>query len=144
MMFTQQQERFWSSARKQEADIADGVKKDVDVSLFTRMLNNLIGNAYKYGKQDGHIKVILEQLADSDRFTHMLSVSDDGIGMSEENLDKIWNRFFQVDPSRTNNSDGDSGIGLGLSMVKQISTILGFEITVESSEGSGTTFRIKM
>lgn len=119
-----------------EADIAPGIMKNVDISLFTRMLNNLIGNAYKYGKPHGHIKISLN--------SNELSVSDDGIGMSEENLDKIWNRFFQIDTARTNGSEEDNGFGLGLAMVKQISTILGFEISVESSEGNGTTFHIKL
>lgn len=131
-------------------DIEKDVKKDVDVALYTRMLNNLIGNAYKYGKQNGHISVELEKIepgdipaeASADTFTHMLSITDDGIGMSEENLDKIWNRFFQVDTARTEGNEDSAGIGLGLSMVKQISAILGFEISVESSEGNGTSFHI--
>lgn len=134
-----------------ETDIVKDVRKNVDVSLFTRMLNNLIGNAYKYGKHDGHIKVSLEKLGEDEHpsgddvthhFTHVLSVIDDGIGISEENLDRIWNRFFQADTSRTEGTEDGNGIGLGLSMVKQISTIMGFEIDVESSEGEGTAFHI--
>lgn len=124
-----------------DSQITEGVTKTIDVALFTRMLNNLIGNAYKYGKQNGHIEVTLKETND-DKFTHILSVNDDGIGISEENLDKIWNRFFQVDSSRTENAEGDNGIGLGLSMVKQISSVLGFDITVESTEGIGTSFHI--
>ena len=75
----------------------------------------------------------------------LLSVADDGIGISRENLEKIWNRFYQVEPSR-NEETGGGGIGLGLSMVKQIATLLGGEISVESTPGEGTvfTFRLKL
>ena len=69
----------------------------------------------------------------------LLSVADDGIGISRENLEKIWNRFYQVEPSR-NEDAGEGGIGLGLSMVKQISSLLGGEISVESALGQGTVF----
>lgn len=133
---------------KIESIIDDGVKKEIDISLFTRMINNLINNAYKYGKQGGHIWIRLESLTKNDaineNFTHVLSIKDDGIGISKENLDKIWNRFFQVDSSRRKDSEIDSGIGLGLSMVKQIADIFGFNIEVESTEGEGTKFNIYM
>lgn len=154
-----------------ESEIEAGVKKEIDISLFTRMLNNLINNSYKYGKPNGHIRVKLTSLKvlaenisqaeknaansvketasklnfkESKNFTHVLSIKDDGIGIPEENLDKIWNRFFQVDSSRNRDIDTDSGIGLGLSMVKEIAKILGFNITVESTEGHGTEFKIYM
>ena len=69
--------------------------------------------------------------------------ADDGIGISRENLEKIWNRFYQVDPSR-NEDAGGGGIGLGLSMVKQIALLLGGEISVESTLGEGTVFTFSM
>ena len=73
----------------------------------------------------------------------MLSVADDGIGISEENLEKIWNRFYQVEPSR-NEDAGGGGIGLGLSMVKRIAVLLGGEVSVESTLGKGTIFSFSM
>ena len=73
----------------------------------------------------------------------VLSVADDGIGISEENLEKIWNRFYQVEPSR-NEDAGGGGIGLGLSMVKQIAVLLGGEVSVESTLGKGTIFSFSM
>ena len=67
----------------------------------------------------------------------LLSVEDNGIGMAEEELPKIWNRFYRADPSR---SSARGGLGLGLSMVRQIVEIHGGRIRVESREGEGSKF----
>ena len=127
------------------ADIEEGIMTVTDRNLYARLLNNLCSNAYKYGKPHGTIKVSLKK-SDSDGVdggVAILSVADDGIGISRENLEKIWNRFYQVDPSR-NEDAGGGGIGLGLSMVKQIALLLGGEISVESSLGQGTVFTFSM
>lgn len=121
------------------ADIEPDIAVITDRNLFARLLNNLCSNAYKYGKLDGSIKVSLKKTGGM----AVLSVADDGIGISRENLEKIWNRFYQVDPSR-NEDAGGGGIGLGLSMVKQIALLLGGEISVESSLGEGTVFTFSM
>ena len=71
----------------------------------------------------------------------MFSVTDNGIGISKENLPKIWERFFQADPSRTANENGS--MGLGLSMVKWIAKIHGGKVDVESELGKGSTFTFK-
>ena len=138
-----------------DSEIELDVKKEIDISLFIRMINNLINNAYKYGKPGGHIWVVLKSISQKDvifpkkngstkKYTHILSIEDDGIGISKENIDKIWNRFYQVDSSRSKNSENEFGIGLGLSMVKQIAELLEFNIVVDSSEGNGTRFLIYM
>lgn len=120
------------------ADIEKGITAVTDRNLYARLLNNLCSNAYKYGKPHGTIKVSLRK-SFSDDCMAVLSVADDGIGISRENLEKIWNRFYQVEPSR-NEEAGGGGIGLGLSMVKQIAAHLGGEISVESTLGEGTVF----
>lgn len=106
----------------------------LDCSLYTRMLNNLISNAYKYGKPYGTVNVSLKKSENAAE----LRVEDDGIGISAENLEKIWLRFYQVESSRSQNTEGSTG--LGLAMVKQIVNLLGGKITVESKEGEGTAF----
>lgn len=121
------------------ADIEPDITVVTDRNLFTRMLNNLCSNAYKYGKPHGNITVSLKQSQD----LATLSVADDGIGIARENLEKIWNRFYQVEPSRNQETDG-GGIGLGLSMVRQIADLLGGEITVESTLGKGTVFTFSL
>jgi signal transduction histidine kinase len=103
-------------------------------------VTNLISNAYKYGKDGGHIWLSLKR---GDDGAAVLSIKDDGIGIPRENLEKIWNRFYQVDPSRTEDVSG-GGLGLGLSMVKQISDLLGGNISVTSEEGAGTEFIFKI
>ncbi len=117
------------------ADIEPDILTVTDRNLFTRLLNNLCSNAYKYGRPDGSIKVSLKK----DNNMAVLSVADDGIGISRENLEKIWNRFYQVDPSRNEGAAG-GGIGLGLSMVKQIAHLLGGDISADSTLGKGTVF----
>lgn len=99
--------------------------------LLSRLLTNLISNAYRYGKENGHIFVELTQNGQEIK----LSVSDDGIGISEEDQKKIFRRFYQADNSRTG-----AGTGLGLSMASEIARFHGGEIRVESQYGKGSTF----
>ncbi|MCD8196868.1 MAG: ATP-binding protein [Lachnospiraceae bacterium] len=101
--------------------------------LLTRLLTNLIGNAYRYGKPDGHTWVALH----SDEAGIILTVQDDGVGIDAESLPHIFERFYQADASRSG-----EGNGLGLAMVKEIVEFHGGEITVESEAGRGTTFKV--
>ena len=114
---------------------------DVNKILYIIMLGNLIDNAFKYGKDNGHIKVsaYTGQALDLSN-TVIIMVEDDGIGISKENLPKIWDRFYRADQSRT----GDKGSGLGLSMVKWIVNYHGGTIKVESEENVGTKFTIEL
>ncbi|MCI8875354.1 MAG: HAMP domain-containing protein [Lachnospiraceae bacterium] len=101
--------------------------------LLSRLLTNLISNAYRYGKEEGHIFVCLK------RREHQitLSVSDDGIGIAQEEQLKIFQRFYQADTSHSG-----SGTGLGLSMADQIVRFHKGSIRVESALGKGSTFYI--
>lgn len=102
-----------------------------NVDLLTRMLQNLIGNAYRYGKPGGHIEVTLTQA----NAEITLSVSDDGIGIDPAQQDQIFQRFYQADASHSG-----KGAGLGLSLVAQIVKYHGGTIHVESEVGHGSTF----
>ena len=106
---------------------------NIDEMMIMRVFTNLISNAISYGKQNGTITV--ELFLQENRIVS--KISDDGIGISEDKLDKIWLRFYQVDPSK----NGDNS-GLGLSMVKKIIELHKGEIFVESELGEGTTFTI--
>lgn len=90
-------------------------------NLLTSLVTNLVDNACKYSKDNGNIDVTLTSTKDS----IILSVADDGIGMSEEAISNIWNRFYQVDMSRHG-----KGNGLGLSIVKEVAQIHGGLLTV--------------
>ena len=114
-----------------EHEVEDEIWVDGNPALLSRLLSNLISNAYRYGKDDGHIKVRLKKSQDE----VTLSVSDDGIGISREDKEKIFRRFYQADSSRTG-----SGTGLGLSMVKEIASFNGGSMRVESEPGKGSEF----
>lgn len=116
-------------------DIDDGITMDMDIMLMTRLVSNLVSNAYNYGKDNGNVTVRLKKLNDKIRF----EVSDDGIGIANEHIDKIWNRFYRVDKARCR-EEGCSG--LGLPMVKQIALLHGGEVSLTSEVGKGSTFTV--
>lgn len=107
-----------------------------DKSLMARLLINLISNAYKYGKNGGNITVSLTLEKDF----AVISVADDGIGIAKENLDKIWDRFYRADTSRSD----DESMGLGLAIVKQIIQAHSGIAKVNSTPGVGTEFIVKI
>ena len=113
-----------------------GIFIDMDVFLISRVVQNLLDNAFKFGVDGGWIHVALRRTAAGAELT----VQDNGIGLSQENLDKIWQRFYQADPSRQENA----GLGLGLSMVQQIVTLHGGTVAVTSAPGHGTTFTVTL
>ena len=117
------------------SNIPDGTIVSADESLLLSAITNLISNGIKYGKESGHVSVSASKVGDRTEIV----VADNGVGISEEHIDKIWTRFYRVDDVR-NDEYGSSG--LGLSMVKSIIELHGGEITVKSSIGHGTEFRI--
>lgn len=110
----------------------------VDETLFLRLWMNLISNSIKYGKEGGFVRVILKHEGDF----LLGQVMDDGIGISSEALPKIWDRFYQANPSRSD----ENSAGLGLSMVKWIVSAHQGTISVNSvlNEGSEFTFQLPM
>ncbi len=112
--------------------IQPDITAKVDETLYIRMLVNLISNAVAYGKEKGHVWVTLEKSGGEVKGT----VRDDGIGISAEDLPRIWERFYRVDDSRT----GGSHSGLGLSMVKWIAEVHGGWVKAESRPGEGSVF----
>ena len=114
-----------------EYEIEDGIYLEIDETLFIRMIDNVIENAIKYSFENSKIKIILKRKDD----TIILSVQDEGIGIKEENLTRIFDRFYQEDESRNEKS-----AGLGLSIVKWIAQKHDAEIKVQSTPNKGTTF----
>lgn len=108
----------------------------MDVVLMTGLMNNLITNAFRYGRKNGHVCVSVRK----DGKSAVLTVSDDGIGIAEADKQRIWQRFYQVDPSR---SDGE-GAGLGLYIVKQTVQLHGGSVEVESELGKGSSFIVRL
>lgn len=112
-------------------DIEEGIECRFNASLISRVIYNLLQNAYRYGKDDGIVRLTLKQ---EDRDA-VIRVKDNGTGIAEENLDKIWQRFWQADSSR-----GEGGSGLGLAMVKEIAELHGGSVSVDSTVGKGSEF----
>ena len=116
-------------------DLQPEVEAWFDVTLITRLLQNLLNNAIRYGRENGHIWVTLRE----NEGEVALAVRDDGIGIPTDKLDKIWQRFYQADHAR----GAESGTGLGLSMVRQIAALHNGKVTVESIEGAGSCFTLR-
>lgn len=117
-------------------DIQPNLSIVADETMLMRFLINLIDNAIKYGKEGGSVSVTLAEKG------QMIcgAVRDDGIGIAPEHLEHIWERFYQVDPSRDPNS---TGAGLGLPMVKWIAEAHGGNVRAESTPGEGTVFHFQ-
>ena len=102
---------------------------------MSRVIVNLLQNAYKYGGSNAHIRVSLHT---DDSGKAVLSVSDDGPGIAPEYQDKVWQRFWQADPSHGE----DGGCGLGLAMVKEIVQFHGGSVALDSTPGKGSIFSV--
>lgn len=108
-----------------------------DETLYIRMIINLISNAAAYSKENGHVTVSLKLSGSGSEIEGC--VEDDGIGIAEEKLPYIWERFYRADASRSGRG-GESHSGLGLPMVKWIAEAHGGYAAVESRPGQGSRF----
>ncbi|MBO0447469.1 HAMP domain-containing histidine kinase [Enterococcus ureilyticus] len=116
-----------------EAENAIDVYADYD--RFVQIMVNIIQNAIQFTR-DGEIRVGLQK----GYLETIVTISDTGIGMTEEQVQNIWDRYYKVDPSRKNTKYGESG--LGLSIVQQLVRLHKGKISVTSEEGKGTSFTI--
>ncbi len=121
------------------SNIEDNIFVTGDSDMLESLINNLISNAYRYGRDNGNIYLSLKE----NEKEIVLSVQDDGIGINQEAQSKIFNRFYQEDKSRTV-KDAEYSIGLGLSMVNVIAKLHGGYMQVESQVGEGSTFYFKI
>jgi two-component system sensor histidine kinase SenX3 len=108
-----------------------------DRDQLTMAIHNLIENAVNYSPAD--TKVAISTTIQGEIIT--ISVADQGIGIPEAEVERIFERFYRVDPARSRET---GGTGLGLSIVKHIITKHGGEISVWSSENVGSTFTIRL
>ena len=107
-----------------------------DNYLVSIIISNLISNAIKYSNPNGEIAIELGKTNDVVTF----SITDYGVGIAKNDLDKIFNSFYRSDVS---NHPEIKGTGLGLSIVKRLCDLLKLEITVESKLNQGTKFVLK-
>ncbi|MDV6378735.1 HAMP domain-containing sensor histidine kinase [Sporosarcina sp. GW1-11] len=115
----------------------DEVMYEGDPAFLEKVWENLVSNALKYTPDGGTIDIQLTEQADAVCFT----IEDSGLGMSEETRQRMFDRFYRADHSRTREIEGT---GLGLSIVEQVVRLHGGRIEVTSELGIGTTFIIQL
>lgn len=137
-------ERFGPLARLRgvslsAADLPE-VKVYGDSSALARALGNLIENAVKYCGPGGHVHVLLKATANE----AIIRVHDDGPGIPPEKLGRVFDRFYRVDESRTEENGRPAGSGLGLAIVKTIIESHGGRVSASSDFGHGSEFFITL
>ena len=127
-------------ARNQQFDIqsASGIRIFADRLLLEHLILNLTANASRYASVGSAIKV--RCLKESEKKI-VFEVEDDGPGVPDELKEKIFQRFFRVDPNRDRSS---GGTGLGLSIVRQITRLHGGEVSVQDAPAGGSIFRVSL
>ncbi|MFI5347403.1 MAG: two-component system histidine kinase PnpS [Elusimicrobiota bacterium] len=108
-----------------------------DADQLGQILSNLLGNALKYTEPGGRVEVSAEPWKDGVRIT----VRDTGVGIPEEDLPRVFERFYRVDKARGREA---GGTGLGLSIVKHLVEAQGGEVSVESRQPGGSSFRFTL
>ncbi|MCU7525675.1 MAG: HAMP domain-containing histidine kinase [Ignavibacteria bacterium] len=111
------------------------VYASADEAMLEIILDNIISNSVKYSGMDTSINITLK----TDNGKAVCTIQDCGIGMEEEEIEKIFDRFYRIDESR---SSRISGSGLGLAIVKKLADLQKLRLRVESKPGNGTTFSI--
>jgi sigma-B regulation protein RsbU (phosphoserine phosphatase) len=106
----------------------------VDAERLGRVLRNLLGNAQKYGRENGTISLT----AEPGQTEVCISVTDDGPGVAPDDQERIFERFYRV------NGTGSAGSGLGLAIARGLVELHGGRLWVESTPGRGSTFRVAL
>ncbi|MBO6575698.1 MAG: helix-turn-helix domain-containing protein [Rhodothermales bacterium] len=108
-----------------------------DRGLMERIVTNLVSNAVKFTDRGGHVFVNVRSAGEH----ALIEVRDTGIGIAADKLPLIFDRFYQADPTSTRRYQGT---GIGLSLVKELAELHGGHVSVESREGHGSTFLVRM
>ncbi|MBW8807076.1 MAG: two-component sensor histidine kinase [Catenulisporales bacterium] len=134
-------DRSYEAASSRRIELIADVEEDVmvrgDRTQLAAALGNLVENGVNYSPEQTRVAVTVKLVGELVE----IAVTDQGIGIPERDLERIFERFYRVDPAR---SRATGGTGLGLSIVKHIAATHGGEVTVWSSEGNGSTFTLKL
>lgn len=109
---------------------------DADPRRLTQVLVNILSNAIKYNRSDGHVDVVCS----ASTSTAQVSITDTGYGISAKNIERLFVPFERLGAERTT----IEGVGLGLALSRQLIELMHGSIEVESTQGQGTTFGIKV
>jgi signal transduction histidine kinase len=131
-------ELFQSPAEDKDIRLVCDVRGNFGISgdnrMIQRMIANLLDNAIKYTPAGGSIEVTISTGTND---AVAIAVKDTGVGISEKDMPRIFERFYRCDPSRS-----EAGIGLGLSFARAIARAHGGDISVFSKPGKGSTFTV--
>ncbi|MGP4029597.1 sensor histidine kinase [Actinomadura sp. 3N407] len=132
--------QFKASAKDIELTVGgeDGLRVRGDQELLVTALRNLVDNAVAYSPENTRV-VVATRMCD-DRHVEV-NVTDQGIGIPDGEVERIFERFYRVDPARSRQT---GGTGLGLAIVKHVTSKHGGDVTVWSKEGHGSTFTIRL
>jgi len=112
-------------------DIDMNLSLKADKDSFTTIFSNLINNAIKYSQPNGLVQI----KAIENKNAIIISISDNGVGIEKQYLEKVFNRFYRTPKARANSK----GTGLGLSLVKQLTVRMNADVDIDSKIGKGTT-----
>lgn len=130
-----------SKAREKNIKLINRIEREKTISAdrvrLDQMLTNLIDNAVKFSRENGSVTVSCETAEAS----HLISVTDEGEGISSEHLQRIFERFYRTDRARSREI---GGTGLGLAIVKHLARLHGGEVSVASTLGKGTIFTVEL
>jgi signal transduction histidine kinase/DNA-binding response OmpR family regulator len=112
---------------------------NIDKEKIEEVIDNLLSNALKFTPPNGNISIVLDHEKAEFTASAVITISDDGIGIAQEKLANIFDRFYQADSSSTKKYEGT---GLGLSIVKEIVELHGGSVTVSSKINKGTSFTL--
>ncbi len=126
-----------SSGIKLVAEVESGVRIIGDRDLMLQAITNLLSNAVRYTPENGTVTVRVERHDGN----ACISVVDTGIGLDEEDLNKVFSRFWRADSARASIT---GGLGIGLALVKEVADQHRGNVTVESRLGEGSTFTINV
>ena len=134
-------DRSYEAAASRKIEIVVDSDEDLtvrgDQSQLAAAVGNLVENAVNYSPEKTRVAVTVKRVGASIE----IAVTDQGIGIPERDLERIFERFYRVDPAR---SRATGGTGLGLSIVKHIAATHGGDVTVWSAEGNGSTFTLRL
>ncbi len=126
-----------ASKKRIRLDVAGHGLVRANAQEMWELVYNLVDNGIRYGREDGFVNVRVDH--------HGLTVIDNGIGMEQSQLPRIFERFYRVDNSHSKSTAENTpgGTGLGLSIVKHIALKYGGDVSVVSAPGEGTTFTVR-
>jgi signal transduction histidine kinase/DNA-binding response OmpR family regulator/sugar lactone lactonase YvrE len=110
-----------------------------DKSHWQKIISNLLSNAIKFTAPEGTVSLHLAEFSDSGKSYIKMIVKDTGIGISETEHTRLFDRFYQADDSSTRKQEGT---GIGLALVKELTELMEGKVTVKSEKGKGSTFTV--